>query len=71
MKRAGRKWIITLNNTLIKMNFRRLVSEHCNYTKENNLKEILSVLVVYVDDILLAEKYHNGFFYIKNNTLKT
>jgi len=46
----------TLNNTLFKMNFRRLTSEPCIYIKENNSKEIQCIVAVYVDDILLAGK---------------
>jgi len=36
LKQAGHEWNETLNNTLVKMNFRRLTSEPCIYIKENN-----------------------------------
>ena len=56
LRQAGREWNETLNNTLIKMSFRRLTSEPCIYVKENNSNEIQCVIAVYVDDILLAGK---------------
>jgi len=38
------------------MKFRRLNSEPRIYVKENKLKEIICILMVYVDDILLTGK---------------
>jgi len=54
LKQTGRQWNEKLNNTLITMKFRRPVSEPCVYVKENELKEIVCIIAVYVDDILLA-----------------
>jgi len=54
LKQAGKEWNETLNNTLIKMIFRRLVSEPCIYIKENNSKKIIRIISIYVDDLLFA-----------------
>ena len=56
LKQAGREWNETLNNTLRKMDFRRLISEPCLYIMENESKEVLCIVAVYVDDILLIGK---------------
>ena len=64
LKQAGREWNETLNNTMVKMNFRRLTSEPCIYIKENNSKEIQCIIAVYVDDILLAGK-EKEIIYVK------
>ena len=54
LKQAGREWNNKLDQTLVMMKFKRLVSEPCLYIKENEEKKITCILAVYVDDILLA-----------------
>jgi hypothetical protein len=55
LKQAGRHCNETLTKTRLKLNFRRLNSEPCIFVKNNNEKEIVCILAVYVDDILLAK----------------
>jgi hypothetical protein len=38
LKQAGRQWNDELNNSLLDMNFRRLVSDPCIYIKEKRNK---------------------------------
>jgi len=64
LKQAGREWNETLNNTLRKMGFRRLISEPCLYIMEIESKEILCIVAVYVDDILLIGK-EKEIIYVK------
>jgi len=62
LKQAGRQWNDELNNSLLDMNFRRLVSEPCIYIKENEAKEIICIITVYVDDILIIGKDKDVLF---------
>jgi len=64
LKQADREWNETLNNTLRKMGFRRLISEPCLYIMEIESKEILCIVAVYVDDILLIGK-EKEIIYVK------
>jgi len=56
LKQVGHEWKETLNNILIKTNFRVLTSESCIYIKENNSKEVQCIIAMYVDDIILSGK---------------
>jgi len=51
------------------MDFRRLVNEPCIYIKENNSKEIIYIIDIYVDDILLTGKAKE-IMYVNKNILK-
>jgi len=64
LKQAGREWNETLNNTLRKMGFRRLISEPCLCITEIESKEVLCIVAVYVDDILLISK-EKEIIYVK------
>jgi len=44
------------------MNFRRLVSEPFIYVKENETKEIICIITVYVNDILIIGKDKDVLF---------
>eukprot|EP00833_Pecoramyces_ruminatium_P012507 jgi/Orpsp1_1/1186539/evm.model.d7180000051327.1 len=54
LKQSGAKWNDELNNYLIKIGYERLISEPCLYVKRNKKGQLLSLLAVYVDDILIA-----------------
>jgi len=54
LKQAGRAWNIKLNDTILKIDFRRLNSEPCVYVNEDRMKNIICMLLVYVDDIIIA-----------------
>ena len=54
LRQSGRAWNEKLNNTLLKLNFRRLISEPCIYVRRNKENKIVCILGVYVDDILLT-----------------
>jgi len=59
---AGRQWNDDLNNSLLEMNSRRLVSEPCIYIKENETKEMICIITVYVYDILIIGKDKDVLF---------
>jgi len=44
LKQAGREWNETINDTLLKMNFRRLVREQCIYVKCNDISIVITWL---------------------------
>jgi len=54
LKQSGAKWNDELNNYLIKIGYKRLISEPCLYIKCNYYDKLQSILAVYVDDILIA-----------------
>jgi len=54
LKQSGAKWNDELNNYLIKIEYKRLISEFCLYIKCNNYDKLQSILAVYVDDVLIA-----------------
>jgi len=54
LKQAGRIWNEKLNDNLIKIGFIRLKSEPCIYLKLNIFNKIISIIAVYLCDILLA-----------------
>jgi len=56
LKQAGRMWNETLNNVLLKLKFKRLLSEPCLYVKKDREGKALCIMAVYVDDILIAGK---------------
>jgi hypothetical protein len=54
LKQSGAQWNDELNRYLIKIGYKRLFSEPCLYIKCNRNGKLLSILAVYVDDILIA-----------------
>ena len=54
LKQSGAKWNEKLNNYLISIGYKRLVSEPCLYVKHNKEGKIISLLAIYVDDILIS-----------------
>ncbi len=54
LKQSGRMWNETLNKALIKLNFKRFMSDPCVYIKKDNSNNIKCLLAVYVDDIIIA-----------------
>jgi hypothetical protein len=54
LKQSGREWNEKLNKELLQMKFKRLISEPCIYIKQDNNGKIVCILLVYVDDILIA-----------------
>jgi len=54
LKQAGKELNERLNSELINMNFNRAKGEPCMYTKLDENKEIVCILLVYVDDILIG-----------------
>jgi hypothetical protein len=51
LKQSGRAWYMKLDTALLKMNFKRLKSDHCVYFL--SVDKVLFYVAVYVDDILL------------------
>jgi len=56
LKQSGREWNKELNNFLMNLGFKQLVSELCLYVKRSNSNIINCILGVYVNDILIAGK---------------
>ena len=60
LKQSGCEWNNKLNDTLLEINFKRLITgEPCiyvKYMKRNNENNIICILAVHVDDILLIGK---------------
>ena len=54
LKQSGNTWNDELNNKLLKINFKRLVSDPCIYIKRDTNNNIVCIIGVYVDDILLT-----------------
>ena len=54
LRQSGRAWNDKLNDTLLELGFKRLISDPCVYTKTNKENKIVCILGVYVDDILLT-----------------
>jgi len=56
LKQSGREWKKEINKFLIKIEFRRMVSEPCIYVKNDKNKNVLCIVDIYVDNILIAGK---------------
>ena len=56
LKQSGREQNKEINNFLINLGFKQLLSEPCFYIKRNNQNSINCILGVYVDDILIVGK---------------
>eukprot|EP00833_Pecoramyces_ruminatium_P000880 jgi/Orpsp1_1/1174912/evm.model.c7180000051932.1 len=54
LKQSGRMWNETLNKVLVKINFKRFMSDPCVYIKKDDNNKILCLLAIYVDDIIIA-----------------
>eukprot|EP00833_Pecoramyces_ruminatium_P012351 jgi/Orpsp1_1/1186383/evm.model.d7180000050149.1 len=54
LKQSGRMWNETLNKVLLKLGFKRFVSDPCVYIKKDKNNKIICLLAVYVDDIIIA-----------------
>jgi len=54
LKQSGRMWNETLNKVLLKLNFKRFLSDPCVYIKKDENNNIKCLLAVYVDDIIVA-----------------
>ena len=54
LKQSGRMWNETLNKVLLKLNFKRFLSDPCVYIKKDKSNEIVCLLAVYVDDIIVT-----------------
>lgn len=65
LKQAGRMWNNTLNKVLTEMGLTRCKSEPCLYIKRNKNDKIISLLAVYVDDIIITG-VENEILKIKN-----
>ncbi|KAJ2913904.1 hypothetical protein MD484_g6523, partial [Candolleomyces efflorescens] len=52
LKQAGNVWNHELNDTLVKIDFKRLKSDYCCYVRRK--KDGLTIMVVWVDDIISA-----------------
>jgi hypothetical protein len=54
LKQASRQWNIKLNEFLIKIGFKSLITDHCIYLRRKGDK--FSILSIWVDDIIIAAK---------------
>jgi hypothetical protein len=63
LKQASRKWYEKLTSVLISHNYRQAASDHSLFTKQT--ASTFTVLLVYVDDIILAGNSLSEFVHIK------
>lgn len=54
LKQAGRAWYTKLNNFLLNINMERSKMNSCLYV--NSAKENRIIIVIYVDDLLIASR---------------
>ena len=54
LKQSGRIWNETLNKVLLKLNFKRFLSDPCVYIKKDENNNIKCLLAVCVDDIIVT-----------------
>ena len=65
LKQSGRNWSVVLQQFLISEGFNQSLSDPCVYTKE--VKEAKIILIVWVDDILVAASNENVLDSVKNS----
>ena len=69
LKQASRKWYLKFNETIVDFRFKENIVHWCIYLKVSGSKFIM--LVLYVDDILLATNdlglLHDTKIYLSNN----
>lgn len=53
LKQSGRCWFIKLDEKLRRMSFKQLSADHCVYYQRSK-DQIVSIIVVYVDDLIVA-----------------
>ena len=70
LKQSGRNWNNLLLTYLIEQNFYQSLPDVCAYTK---CKDEYTIIIVWVDDILIATKYNDNMIHTKifsNKNLK-
>jgi len=65
LKQSGREWYRKLDNFLLSHGGRRTEADPCIYTFNDNDSRV--ILIVYVDDIILASKEYHELIKIKKN----
>lgn len=53
LKQSGRCWFMKLDEKLKEMSFKQLSADHCVYYQRDK-RQILSIIVIYVDDLIVA-----------------
>lgn len=69
LKQSGREWYRKLDNFLLSHGGRRTEADPCIYTFNDNKSRV--ILIVYVDDIIVASKERNELIKIKKNLQST
>lgn len=64
MKQSGREWYRKLDNFLLNLGGRRTEADPCIYTFNENESRV--ILIVYVDDLILASRKYNKLVKIKS-----
>ena len=54
LKQAGELWNKLLNSKLIDLNFKRLIHDRCVYINRNSETGSITIIIVYVDDVLFV-----------------
>jgi hypothetical protein len=63
LKQAGRDWYKTIDPYILSLDFKRCVHDPCAYVKGNRLDKV--IIVLFVDDMLIAAKRMEDLFRIK------
>ena len=63
LKQAGRDWYKTIDPFIISLDFKRCVHDPCTYVKGNRLDKV--IIVLFVDDMLIAAKRMEDLFRIR------
>lgn len=71
LKKASRRWYERLATFLIEHHYTQIASDHSLFVKTNN--SFITILLVYIDDVILTRNDLNEFHLIKillDNTFK-
>lgn len=69
LKQSGREWYRKLDNFLLSIGGRRTEADPCIYTFNENESRV--ILIIYVDDLIIASRKYNELAKIKKSLQNT